>query len=85
LILGGSGDVAELCDLDYLASRRVRVLLQGHWPIRAAVLAVHESMKALRAGTPPSRLAGLAPSSMISAVTRSGEYRRWMTQFLGAV
>ncbi len=56
LFLGSAG--AELYDLDYLSARNVRVCLQGHMPFMAAVNAVHETLKALRAGTPPGRAQG---------------------------
>src|SRR5262249_44327182 len=49
LILGGAS--AELTDLDYLSSRKVRVALQGHQPFMAAVQAVHATLTALREGT----------------------------------
>src|SRR3954467_14469703 len=55
LIMGGvAGDLA---DRDYLASRRVRIALQGHQPFAAGVKAVHDTLKALRDGTPPGKLA----------------------------
>ena len=40
IIVGGGAP--ELSDLDYLASRRARVVLQGHQPIMAAAQAVHD-------------------------------------------
>ena len=46
----------ELADLAYLSARRVRIALQGHQPFAAAVKAVHDTLKALRDGTPPSKL-----------------------------
>ena len=51
LILGGAGP--EILDPDYLSSRGVRVCLQGHQPFAAAVQAIHDTLSALRAGTPP--------------------------------
>jgi hypothetical protein len=56
IILGGGAP--ELSDRDYLASRRARIALQGHQPFAAAVKAVHDTLKALREGTPPSKLHG---------------------------
>jgi hypothetical protein len=38
LILGGA--TPELTDREYLASRRVRIALQGHQPFAAAVKAI---------------------------------------------
>ena len=50
----------------YLASKRVRIALQGHAPIAAAVQAVHATMKALRDGTPPGKLTGIAPPELMT-------------------
>jgi carboxyvinyl-carboxyphosphonate phosphorylmutase len=72
-----------LADLAYLASKRVRVCLQGHAPIAAAVRAIHDTMKALRDGTPPEKLAGIAPADLMKRVTRDNDYRGWMKEFLG--
>ena len=47
---------------DYLASQRVRIALQGHAPFAAATQAVYETLKALREGTSPKDLKGLASS-----------------------
>jgi oxaloacetate decarboxylase len=51
LILGGAGK--EIMDRDVLAQRGVRICLQGHQPFAAAVRAVHDTLRALREGTPP--------------------------------
>ena len=81
LILGGvSGDLA---DRDYLASRRVRVALQGHQPFAAGVKAVHDTLKALRDGTAPSKLQGVASAELMKKVTRDDDYARWTRDFLG--
>ena len=68
IILGGG--TPELSDRDYLASRRVRIALQGHQPFAAAVKAVHDTLKALREGTPPSKLSGVADAELMKRVTR---------------
>jgi carboxyvinyl-carboxyphosphonate phosphorylmutase len=81
LILGGvSGDLA---DLAYLGARRVRVALQGHQPFAAAVKAVHDTLKALRDGTPPSKLQGVADAELMKRVTRDADYTKWTKDFLG--
>ena len=81
LILGGvSGDLA---DRDYLASRRVRIALQGHQPFAAGVKAVHDTLKALRDGTAPSKLQGVASAELMKKVTRDDDYTRWTREFLG--
>jgi carboxyvinyl-carboxyphosphonate phosphorylmutase len=81
IILGGA--TPELTDKDYLASRRVRVALQGHQPFAAAVKAIHDTLKALREGTPPSKLAGVADAELMKRVTRDGDYTKWTKEFLG--
>lgn len=81
LILGGVGDA--LSDLDYLSDRRVRICLQGHQPIMAAIRAVHETLRALRDGTPPKQLANLPSPDLMKLVTRDEDYRRWTKEFLG--
>jgi carboxyvinyl-carboxyphosphonate phosphorylmutase len=81
LILGGGSP--ELADLAYLGQRRVRVALQGHQPFAAAVKAVHDTLKALREGTPPSKLTGIADAELMKRVTRNADYTRWTKDFLG--
>ncbi len=81
LILGGAGP--EVMDLDYLSAKGVRVCLQGHQPFAAAVRAVHDTLKALRDGTPPGELEGLASAALMRQVTRDQDYRRWTEDFLG--
>jgi oxaloacetate decarboxylase len=80
LIVGGIG--ADMMDLDYLAARGVRVCLQGHQPFAAAVRAVHDTMKALREGTPPARLEGLASKDLMKRASRDDDYARWIAAFL---
>ena len=80
IILGGG--TPELSDRDYLASRRVRIALQGHQPFAAAVKAVHDTLKALREGTPPSKLTGIADADLMKRVTRETDYARWTKEFL---
>lgn len=78
LMLGGGS--AE--DPAWLASRNVRVALQGHQPFAAAVNAVYQTMKALREGVPPKDLQGVASSDMMARVTRDAAFRNWTEQFL---
>jgi carboxyvinyl-carboxyphosphonate phosphorylmutase len=81
LMLGGSG--RELQDRDYLASRRVRIALQGHQPFSAAVQAIYQTLKALREGAKPGDLQGIASAEMMRRVTRDGDYKSWTEKFLG--
>jgi carboxyvinyl-carboxyphosphonate phosphorylmutase len=80
LILGGVS--AEMSDLDYLASRGVRVCLQGHQPIMAAIEATYQTLKALRDGADPKTLTGTVPGDRLKALTRDADYQSWMETFL---
>jgi oxaloacetate decarboxylase len=80
LILGGAGK--ELLDRAYLAERGVRVCLQGHQPFAAAVRAIHDTLKALRDGTPPERLNGIAGDELMKRVMRNDDYARWSKDWL---
>jgi oxaloacetate decarboxylase len=81
IILGGVD--GEVSDLDYLRARRVRICLQGHQPIMAAIAAVHATLRALRDGTPPKAIAGLPSAELMKLVTRDEDYARWTREFLG--
>jgi carboxyvinyl-carboxyphosphonate phosphorylmutase len=73
----------DLTDLGYLSSRRVRIALQGHQPFAAAVKAVHDTLSALRNGTPPGKLTGIADAELMKRVTRDADYATWTKDFLG--
>ncbi|OAF07417.1 isocitrate lyase/PEP mutase family protein [Bradyrhizobium neotropicale] len=81
IVLGGAPD--ELNALDYLAGQRVRIALQGHAPIAAATQAVHDTLKALREGTPPKNLKGLASSELTGRVMREADMKARSAEFLG--
>jgi oxaloacetate decarboxylase len=70
-------------DREYLAARRVRIALQGHQPFSAAVHAVYDTLKALREGTKPADLQGIASADTMRRVTRDGDYKSWTEKFLG--
>ncbi|PWT75319.1 MAG: oxaloacetate decarboxylase [Proteobacteria bacterium] len=80
IILGGAGK--EVMDLDYLATRGVRICLQGHQPFMAAVRAVEETLRALRQGTPPEQLQGIADDQTMKRLMRNDEYNRWAGDWL---
>jgi len=69
IILGGVP--AALMDRTYLASRGVRICLQGHQPFQAAVRAIHDTLKALREGTAQG-----SRGSRISRDDGTGDARR---------
>ena len=81
LLLGGVP--ADLLDRSYLASRRVRIALQGHQPFAAAVQAIHNTLKALREGTKPAELQGIASPELMRRVLREADYADWTRAFLG--
>ena len=75
---GGGGDL----DKAWLGTMGVRIALQGHQPFSAAVQAVHNTLKALRDGTKPSALTGVASPEMMGKVTRSDKYKSWTDDYL---
>ncbi len=81
IVLGGAP--AELSALDDLAGQRVRIALQGHAPIAAAMQAVYETQKALREGVAPKGLRGLASSELTARVTREADVRARSADVLG--
>ena len=83
IILGGAPEA--MSDLAYLREQRVRIALQGHAPIAAATKAVFETLKALREGTPPKALAGLAPADLTARVMREALLDTRLADFLGVM
>jgi oxaloacetate decarboxylase len=81
IVLGGAPE--EMIDLDWLRDKRVKIALQGHAPFAAAAQAVHETLKALREGTAPKQLKGLASSALTNRVTREAETKARLSAFLG--
>jgi len=71
LILGNAA--GDIVGAD-LAVHRVRIALQGHLPIMAAVQAVYETMKALREGTSPAQIKNVASSALMSTLTHAAQY-----------
>lgn len=81
LLLGGA--TGELQDKEWLSAHGVRIALQGHLPFSAAVKAVHDTLKALRQGTPPADLRPtLATDDQMAQFTRRPTYQQWTSQFL---
>ena len=81
LVLGGAPE--DMSDLDYLKSQRVRIALQGHAPFAAATQAVYETLKALREGTSPKALRGIASAELTGRVTREAAMKARGADFLG--
>lgn len=73
IVLGSGG--AEMGDSAFLASHNVRVSLLGHQPFAASIQALYDTLKALREGTDPKDLKGIAPKALVDRVTRAADYR----------
>ncbi len=80
IILGGAR--AAVKNLDYLSSMGVRICLQGHQPIMAAIQATYTTLKALHQGIKPSDLEGVADSELVKRLSRVDDYERWINDFL---
>ncbi|XIA62344.1 oxaloacetate decarboxylase [Bradyrhizobium sp. TZ2] len=81
IVLGGAPE--DMAALDYLASLRVRIALQGHAPFAAATQAVYETLKALREGTSPKNLKGLASAELTGRAMREMDVKARSGEFLG--
>jgi carboxyvinyl-carboxyphosphonate phosphorylmutase len=82
LVLGSGAP--ELNDRAYLASQGVRLLLQGHAPFRAAVKAMYEALRALRAGASPESLAASGASTdLLARLTDQAAYDERQAAYLG--
>jgi carboxyvinyl-carboxyphosphonate phosphorylmutase len=65
-----------------LSAYRVRISLQGHLPIMAAVQSVYETMKALRDGTSPLQIKNVASSELLKTLTRAAVYDEATRKYL---
>jgi carboxyvinyl-carboxyphosphonate phosphorylmutase len=81
IVLGGAPEA--MSDLAYLGEQRVRMALQGHAPFAAATNAVYETLKALREGSPPKALKGLASAELMGRLTREADMKVRANEFLG--
>jgi carboxyvinyl-carboxyphosphonate phosphorylmutase len=81
LVLGNTQ--GELDDPTFLISQRVKIALQGHAPFAAATQAVYDTLKALREGTAPKNLKGLASSDLTARLTRAADVKSRSGDFLG--
>ena len=79
LIIGNFGGGLTAADL---ATHRVRIALQGHATIMAAVQAVYDTMKALRDGAKPSEIKNVASSELMRTLTRAADYDRATRDYL---
>lgn len=72
---------ADLADLEYLGSRRVRIALQGHLPVQAAIKAMYDVQQALRDGRKPPESA-LPSKALMRMVIGEDDYDRWTRDFM---
>ena len=77
ILLGGVP--GDLLDRAFLAAHGVRIALQGHQPIAAALAAIEATMRALRAGAP---LPPLADASRMEALSAAALWRARTRDFL---
>ena len=71
----------RLGDAAYLASRGVKIWMAGHHAFAAAVQAMYDTLKAVRDGSPPSRLRGIAPADLMARLTQAAYYQTLETEF----
>ncbi len=77
IVLGGA---LKIMDAEALARHGVRICLTGHPVLPAAVQAMHDALIAMREGRVP---ANQAPAALMRRATQSGEYDRWVAEYLG--
>lgn len=80
IIIAGSHE--SLYDLDYLASRGVKVWMWGHQTFAVVVQALHDAMSAIHAGALPSQLKNKAPDALMNMVLNAAQYDQQTKQYL---
>jgi carboxyvinyl-carboxyphosphonate phosphorylmutase len=81
LILGGS--TPEISEKKFLADNGVRVALQGHQPLYAAVKAVYDTLKHLREGGSIAALKDkVAGEELLDIALKRKDYKRWQSEYL---
>ncbi|MEX2644359.1 MAG: isocitrate lyase/phosphoenolpyruvate mutase family protein [Acetobacterales bacterium] len=80
LMLAHAGE--EIDDPDVLSAHRVRICLQPHIAFTAAARAIHDTLEALREGTSPADVPGVASGDLMKRLVRDADYRRWMKDYL---
>jgi len=77
-----AGPSWRIMSAEALAAHGVKICLRGHPTLPAAIQAMHATLKALREGTEPGDLTGLASKALMAQVTRKADYDRWVRDFL---
>jgi carboxyvinyl-carboxyphosphonate phosphorylmutase len=79
LIMGSAP--AAVADLDLLGRHGVRIALQGHLPVQAAIKAMYDVQTALRAGKkPPEEM--LASKDLMRLAMGEEDYDRWIKDYM---
>lgn len=73
----------DMIDWDFLSAQRVRIAIQGHAPISAAMAAVHATLKAVREGAGPKELKNLASAELMDGITRAAAVKQRGVDYLG--
>jgi oxaloacetate decarboxylase len=81
IVLGGAPEA--MSEFGYLAAQRVRIALQGHAPFAAATQAVYATLKALREGTSPKDLKGIASAELTGRLSREADVKARSAALLG--
>ena len=76
------GNISEELESTDLSRYRVRINLQGHLPIMAAIQAVYDTMKALREGTAPSQIKNVVSGELLKTLTRAALYDEASRKYL---
>ena len=77
-----AGSDAALFDLEYLASRNVKVWLWGHQSFGVAIQALYGAMKSIHEGTRPSELHGRPSNETMQLATHDAYYKAMIEQYL---
>jgi len=80
LILGGASP--DITDLEYLGSLGVRICLQSHQPVMAAIMATYDTLMALREGVQPADIETMLDTDLLDKLSRVDDYDRWIQDFL---
>ena len=82
LLLGGA--TPALSDRQFLATKGVRVALQGHQPFYAAAKAVYDTLKFLReVGAPADLKDRIASEELLTIALKQNDYPRGQADYLG--
>jgi carboxyvinyl-carboxyphosphonate phosphorylmutase len=79
IIIGTAPDVKR----EDLAARGVRILLQGHQPVAAAVKALHDTYTHLyNGGTPADLKSKIASAQEMERLVNGESYKKWQREYL---